>query len=206
MIGIGAASPSALLLAGLVTLVGGSMSMGIGEFVSVSSQRDTEQSDIERERAEHAKGPDVVVREAEELVRIYIKRGLSRPLAKEVVRELHDKDAVAAHVRDELGIDVDDLANPWTAAMSSMIAFMVGSAWPVATAAIFNGYGSQARLISVFVIVFIMLATFGAMGAYAGGANLWKAAARVCIGGSIAMAISFGCGKLAEHYGIQVSG
>jgi vacuolar iron transporter family protein len=197
MLGIGAVSPEALPLAGLVTLVGGSLSMAIGEYVSVASQYDMEKSDIERERAEHAKGPEVVARETEGLVRIYIKRGLSRPLAKEVVKELHAKDAVGAHVRDELGIDVDGLSNPWVAAFSSMAAFAVGSAWPVAAAAIVpTGIG---RIIAVIVVVIVMLCIFGATGAYIGGASLWRAGIRVCIGGSIAMGLAYGAGWLAKN-------
>lgn len=199
MLGVGAASPSSILLAGIVGLVGGAMSMGIGEYVSVSSQRDTETSDIERERAEHQKGPEVLKREIEELVRIYMARGLSRKLAKKVVKELHAGDAVAAHVRDELGIDINDLANPWVAGLSSMAAYVVGAAWPVIVAALVRDEGWQ-RPVGVGIISMVMLAIFGAVGAYVGGASLWRASLRVLIGGSLALGVAYGTGVLAEKY------
>lgn len=192
MLGVLAASgsQSAVLTAGVAGVVAGALSMAAGEYVSVSSQRDSELSDIQIETKSLAENPE---HELEELTWIYMKRGLDAKLAKQVAQQLHDHDPVHAHISHELGIDRDDLARPMQAAIASAVAFLIGGLIPI-PAAIFSGNGS-----GPWAIVFVsLLALFisGAIGAMIGGGNKVRAASRVFIGGGLAMAVTFLIGHL----------
>lgn len=193
MLGVLAASagnPSAVLTAGMAGLVAGALSMAAGEYVSVSSQRDSELSDIEIEKKSIAENPE---EELAELAWIYQKRGLDASLAQEVARQLHEHDAVDAHARSELGISHDDLANPLEAAIASAAAFAVGAAVPI-MAAVFSSQASGAWFISIASLITLFIS--GGVGAIIGGGNKTKAALRVLIGGGLAMAITFLIGHL----------
>lgn len=193
MVGVAAAdsSRSAILVAGVAGLTAGALSMAAGEYVSVSSQRDTERADIERERLELAATPDA---ERDELVTIYESKGLSRPLAEAVADELSARDdRLAVHARDELGIDVDALANPTQAAFVSAMSFIVGAVVPILVV-LFTG--SSARVPVTIAVTLAGLVFLGAVGARLGGAPQRRAAVRVLIGGALALAISLLIGRL----------
>jgi VIT1/CCC1 family predicted Fe2+/Mn2+ transporter len=164
--------------------------MAVGEYVSVSSQRDSEREDIAIERRSLAANPDA---ELAELAAIYQSRGLDASLSMQVARQLHDHDAVAAHARDELGIDHEALANPGQAALASAIAFSVGAFVPILATLIATG-----RTGSYLIVIFslVALSISGAVGAYVGGGHKLKAAARVLLGGSVAMAATAFIGHL----------
>ena len=191
VVGIAAsnAAHNAVLLAGVAGLVAGAMSMAAGEYVSVCSQADTERADTERERHEIATDPES---EREELATIYEKRGLDAALAAQVAEQLMAKDALAAHVRDELGI-TENVARPVQAAMASATAFVVGAALPL-----FIVWVAPIDNTSVFVITtsLISLAVLGVLAAYTGGAPLLPGAVRVTFWGALAMAITAGVGAL----------
>ncbi len=191
-----AAANGPLVLSTLAALVAGALSMAAGEYVSVSSQKDIEKADIERERKELESMPE---EELAELAAIYEQRGLSSELAKTVARELTEKDALSAHTRDELGITEITLANPLQAALASMGSFSLGGALPLLVALfaplkemIFYQYG--------FAILFLVL--LGATAAKTGGSPLGKSVARVVVWGTIAMAISVLVGWL---FGAQIN-
>lgn len=192
MIGVAASSASrdAIVVAGAAGLVAGSMSMAVGEFVSVSSQRDAEQADIERERLELGEQPQA---ELGELVALYEKRGLDKDLAAKVAEQLTAHDPLGAHVRDELGIDDGARARPLQAAWTSAISFAVFATVPIA-ALLAAPPGSRIPVIAAASLV--SLAALGSLGAYLGGASLWRAAMRVTIGGALAMAITAAIGRL----------
>jgi len=181
---------SAVLTAGLAGLVAGALSMAMGEYVSVSSQRDSELSDIEIEKKSLEENPE---QELQELAWIYERRGLDAELAKEVAQQLHDHDAIGAHVRSELGIDHEELARPVQAAAASASAFAIGAFVPI-LAAIFANQETGVWLITIASLA--TLFTSGAVGAHIGGGNKIKAALRVCIGGGLAMAVTFLIGHL----------
>jgi VIT1/CCC1 family predicted Fe2+/Mn2+ transporter len=186
MIGVSAAdsSSSAILTAGIAGLTAGALSMAVGEYVSVSSQRDSEHADIAIERRSLATNPD---KELEELAHIYVHRGLDEELAQKVAKQLHDHDAEAAHLRDELGIDQDDLANPAQAAFASALSFSVGAVVPIIAALVFphnfDNWG-------IVIFSLVALAISGAVGAFIGGGHRLRAASRVFFGGGAAMAIT----------------
>ncbi len=184
------ASHSTILTAGIAGLVAGAMSMAVGEYVSVSSQRDSERADILIEKRSLKDNPE---EEFEELVSIYISRGLDRQLALKVAHQLHEHDAIAAHARDELGIDQDSLANPVQAALASAVAFSFGSIVPVLAALIVKGRDSA--IVIVFASL-LALGISGAIGAYIGGGHRFIAASRVFLGGGAAMAITAFIGHL----------
>lgn len=192
MIGVSAASTNktAVLTAGIAGLAAGALSMAMGEYVSVSSQRDSERADIAIEKRSLAANPK---EELQELADIYQDRGLSEELAKQVAIQLHDHDAVAAHARDELGIDQEALSNPGQAAFASAISFSVGAIIPILvtipTAASKNAW-------AIVTASLLALAISGAVGAYIGGGHKLRAAARVFIGGGLAMAITALIGHL----------
>jgi len=190
--GVAAADPHApqVLLAGVAALVAGAMSMAAGEYVSVSSQADTEAADLARERAEQAADPRG---EARELAAIYIKRGLTAALAKEVAAQLMAKDALGAHARDELGITEVSTANPVQAALASAATFTIGGIWPVVTVLVAP---PGVLLVAVFAVALVVLAVLGAAGARAGGARLVPATLRVLFWGALAMAVTAGVGRL----------
>ncbi len=185
-----AAGTSEILVAGSAGLVAGAMSMAAGEYVSVSSQSDTEQADLARERRELAEDPSA---EREELARIYVDRGLDHALALQVADQLMAKDALGAHARDELGISEVTAARPVQAALTSAATFSAGAALPLAVAALSPG-NLAAYTVSAASLVF--LAVLGALGAKAGGAPIARATARVTFWGVLAMAVTAGIGSL----------
>ncbi|HEX7963080.1 MAG TPA: VIT family protein [Candidatus Saccharimonadales bacterium] len=192
MLGVAAAhsSKQAVLTAGVAGLIAGALSMAAGEYVSVSSQRDSERADLHLERGELAANPD---EELHELADIYIQRGVSTKLAWQVAKQLHAKDALAAHARDELGIEQDALANPWQAAISSATAFTGGGLIPVIIGVLCSG---TAAAWTIALTSGAALAISGGIGAYIGGGSKWKAAARVFVGGGLAMALTALVGHL----------
>jgi VIT1/CCC1 family predicted Fe2+/Mn2+ transporter len=179
-----------VLIAGVAGLVAGAMSMAAGEYVSVSSQSDTERADLSRERKELAARPDF---ELEELADIYVKRGVEKSLARQVARQLMAKDALAAHARDELGISEISAARPVQAALASAATFSAGAAMPLLLVVLSPAY-ALAPVVSVASL--LCLALLGAIAARAGGANVWRATARVTFWGALAMAITAGIGRL----------
>jgi VIT1/CCC1 family predicted Fe2+/Mn2+ transporter len=184
------ATHTAVLVAGVAGLVAGAMSMAAGEYVSVSSQLDTERADIERERTELTDTGDY---ERKELAAIYVKRGLELSLANQVAEQLMAKDALAAHARDELGISETISARPVQAAITSAITFAVGAALPLLVVVIApaTGLGLLVAETSLF-----FLALLGALAAYTGGAPILKGIFRVTFWGALAMAITAGIGAL----------
>jgi VIT1/CCC1 family predicted Fe2+/Mn2+ transporter len=185
-----AASPQEVLLAGIAGMVAGAMSMAAGEYVSVSSQADTEAADLAREQQELRDQPEF---ELLELTEIYVQRGLSRELAGEVARQLTAGNPLAAHARDELGISEITTARPIQAALASAASFAVGAALPLVVAAL-SPLALQAWLVSFASL--LCLAVLGALGARAGGASAWRAAARVTFWGALAMAVTYGIGHM----------
>lgn len=192
IVGVAAASPatSDVLIAGIAGLIAGAMSMAAGEYVSVSSQSDTEQADLARERHELAAQPDM---EQEELARIYVERGLTPILAAQVAEQLMAKDALGAHARDELGISDVTTARPIQAALTSAATFAVGAAMPLAMVLLVP---SAFLVAGVSIASLLFLALLGAIGARAGGANVLKATLRVTFWGAIAMALTAAIGAL----------
>ena len=192
MIGVAAssASKSAVLVAGTAGLVAGAMSMAIGEFVSVSSQRDVEEADIQLEKRQHAADPQA---ELEELERIYRERGLDVDLAKEVAAQLSKGDPVGTHLRDELGITGASRAQPMQAGLVSAASFASLGILPIAALVLAP---ASLRLAIIALVSLVSLAVLGAIGAYAGGAPMGKAALRVTAGGVLAMAITAVIGHL----------
>jgi VIT1/CCC1 family predicted Fe2+/Mn2+ transporter len=185
-----AAGKPEVLLAGFAGLAAGALSMAAGEYVSVSSQADTERADIARETRELAEQPEL---EAEELAAIYARRGLEPGLAREVAEKLMEHDALAAHVRDELAISELTAARPLQAAAASAATFAVGAALPLAMAWL-APLESLPSIVSAASLAF--LAVLGALGARAGGAPVLKGVARVVFWGALAMAVTAGVGKL----------
>ncbi len=185
-----AATQNDVLIAGVAGLVAGAMSMAASEYVSVSSQSDTEQADLGRERKELSARPDL---ELDELAEIYIKRGVDKSLARQVAQQLMAKDALAAHARDELGISEITTARPVQAALASAATFSTGAAMPLLMV-IVSPTRALVPIVSVTSLGF--LALLGAIGAKAGGANVWRATARVTFWGALAMALTAGIGKL----------
>lgn len=186
VVGVAAASSgrSEILVAGLAGLVAGAMSMAAGEYVSVSSQSDTEKADIAKETAELRHAPEA---ELEELAEIYVKRGLDRPLAAQVARQLMAHDALGAHARDELGISEITAARPVQAALTSAATFATGAALPL-VAAVASPIDIVIPVVSV--VSLICLSALGAIGATAGGAGAARGALRVTFWGAAAMAVT----------------
>ena len=182
------ASRQAVSTAGVAALVAGALSMAAGEYVSVSSQRDTENADVSLEQRELEQHP---ARELRELAAIYEQRGLSPGLAAQVAQELTDRDPLAAHIRDELGLEDDRRARPLQAAGSSALAFACGAILPLLTAVIFGG---SLRTVATVVVTLVALAGLGFTGARIGGANVLRATVRVTVWGAIAMAVTYGIG------------
>lgn len=192
VVGVAAANAARpdVILAGVAGLVAGAMSMAAGEYVSVSSQADTEQADLARERAELA---DDIEFERGELAQIYEERGLTPDLARQVALQLMEHDAVGAHARDELGISEIHSARPVQAALASAATFAIGATLPLLTVLV----APTAQLIlTVSVASLIFLAGLGALGARAGGAPMGRAAWRVTFWGALAMALTAGVGRL----------
>ncbi|HEX3849745.1 MAG TPA: VIT family protein [Polyangiaceae bacterium] len=192
LIGVAASSASlhSLFVTGVAALVAGSMSMAVGEYVSVSSQRDAERADIELEERQLEHEPHA---ELNELTLIYVKRGLDNELARKVAQQLTAHDQLTAHLRDELGIDPESLARPLQAAWISALSF--GSFALVPIVALLLAPASL-RIPSIAAVSLLSLAVLGAIGAHLGGAPRAAAALRVCIGGSLAMAVTAAIGHL----------
>ncbi|REJ06488.1 VIT family protein [Microbacterium bovistercoris] len=181
---------AALLIAGLAGLVGGAISMALGEYVSVSSQRDSERALIAKERHELRTMPED---ELDELTGLYRQRGLSAETARQVAIELTEHDALAAHLEVELGIDQDDLVNPWHAAISSAIAFTLGALLPL-LAILLPPPGIRVPV--TFVAVLLALAATGFISAKLGGARPGRAMLRLLIGGALALVATWLIGTL----------
>lgn len=164
--------------------------MAAGEFVSVGSQRDAEQADLEVEREELERFPDA---ELHELTEIYVRRGLERDLARQVAVQLHDHDALGAHLRDELGIEETTMARPAQAAVVSASSFAVGAVLPLLAAMVAP---AAVRSAVIAAAALVALAVAGALAARVGGAVQWRAAFRVIVGGGLAMAVTAGIGTL----------
>lgn len=192
VVGVAAASATKapVLVAGFAGLVAGAMSMAAGEYVSVSSQSDSETADLARERAELAADGEA---EEDELAGIYVARGLEPRLARQVAQALMAKDALAAHARDELGISEHTTARPIQAALTSAATFATGAAMPMLMVVI-----SPTRLLAPLVAVasVLFLALLGAVGARAGGAGIWKPTLRVTFWGAFAMGLTAAVGRL----------
>ena len=192
MIGVAAASASneTILVAGVAGLVAGSMSMAVGEYVSVSSQRDAEKADIERETRELESHPQA---ELDELAMVYVERGIEKELAMKVAQQLSERDRLGAHMRDELGVDPEFLARPMQAAWISAASFASFAVIPIA--ALFVAPASS-RIPAIAVVSLMSLAALGAFGGHLGGAPLSRAALRVTIGGGLAMVVTAAIGRL----------
>jgi len=193
MMGVGAADPrrSAVLTAGLAALASGALAMAVGEYSSVSSQRDTELADLDRERQELAATPEA---ETAELAAIYRNRGLSAVLAHQVAAEMMSaEDPLVHHAREELGLDLDALAKPTQAASVSALSFSLGALLPVLVVVLLPiGW----RVVSTVIVTLLGLGALGAAGARLGGAPVTRAAMRVLIGGAVALAVSTFVGRL----------
>lgn len=164
--------------------------MAAGEYVSVSSQRDAEEADIEKERAELCGAPEA---EMAELAAIYVRRGLDEKLARQVATQLGERHRLASHLRDELGIDDTALARPWQAAWTSAASFAVSAAVPLVALLIAP---ASLRIPLVFVVSLVCLALLGALGGSLGGAPKARAAIRVMVGGALAMGLTGAIGRL----------
>ncbi len=192
VVGVAAAgTPRAdVLVAGVAGLVAGALSMAAGEYVSVSSQADTEQADLARERAELATQPEA---EEDELAAIYVHRGLAPDLARTVAQQLMATDALTAHARDELGLTDELAARPLQAAVASAATFAVGAGLPVVTVLLAP---APALVPGVAIVSLLCLVALGATAARAGGAPAAVGAARVAFWGALAMAVTAGVGRL----------
>lgn len=192
IVGVAAAAttPGDVLIAGVAGLVAGAMSMAAGEYVSVSSQADTEKADLVREGAELAASPEF---ERDELTEIYVERGVEPELAGRVAEQLMAKGALAAHARDELGISDTTTARPLQAALTSAATFAVGAAMPLLMVVLAP---AEWLVVAVSAASLVFLALLGAIGARAGGADIWRATVRVTFWGALAMALTAGIGRL----------
>jgi len=192
MLGVAAsaASQPAILVAGVAGLAAGAMSMAAGEYVSVSSQRDAEQADIEKERRELEGQPHA---ELHELASIYVQRGLDKELALKVAEQLSLHDRLGAHMRDELGIDPDLLARPVQAAWISALSFALFATVPIIALLVAP---VALRMPAIAGGSLFSLGVLGALGARLGGASMKRAALRVCIGGSLAMGVTALIGRV----------
>jgi VIT1/CCC1 family predicted Fe2+/Mn2+ transporter len=192
LVGVAAATSDIgpIMIAGVAGLAAGAISMGLGEYVSVSSQRDSELALIAKEKQELIDQPEV---ELAELASIYEHKGLSHATAKKVAQELTDHDPIRAHLEAELNILEAHIVNPWAAAISSMVSFFSGALLPFLTV-IFAA--EQYRIPAVIVASIIALAGTGAAGAYLGGSSMPKSVIRVVIGGAAALAVTFAIGSL----------
>ena len=185
-----AATHANVLLAGAAALVGGALSMATGEYVSVSSQSDTERADLARERAELARAPE---QETAELAAIYVSRGVTPDVARDVAEQMMAHDALGAHMRDELGLSDAMAARPLQAALSSALAFISGAIIPVLAAVLAR---SDRVLETVCLVAIVLLALLGAVGARIGGAKIGPGVMRVTFWGAAAMAATGAIGHL----------
>lgn len=192
IVGVAAAGPdrNAIMLAGVAGLLAGALSMAAGEYVSVSSQADTERADLAREAEELRTAPEL---ELDELAAIYVARGVDAGLAREVASQMMAADALGAHARDELGISAHTTAQPIQAAITSALTFSIGAAAPLLVALVAP---LPSLVLSVSVASLLGLAILGGIGARAGGAGIARAVLRVTFWGSVAMAVTAGVGSL----------
>lgn len=198
VVGVAGASsnPHLILTAGIAGLVAGAISMAAGEYVSVSSSRDTEKAMLKKEKYELEHYPE---EELEELAHLYEHKGLSSKTARLVAEELSAKDPYAAHIDAELNINPDDLTNPWQAAFASAASFLVGAIIPLVAILLFP---QSIRIPMTFISVLIALAITGTISAKVSDANVLQATARVIIGGALAMIVTFGVGRLFNVSGV----
>ncbi len=198
VVGVAAATTErgAIATAGIAGLVAGAVSMALGEYVSVSTQRDTERALLDKERRELEESPE---EEFAELVAMYQNKGLSQTTATLVAEELTEHDAFAAHVDIELGIDPDALTNPWHAAYASAISFTVGSALPLLAILL---PPANLRIPITFIAVLLALALTGGISAHLGGASRGPAVRRIVLGGALAMVVTYAVGQLLGVAGI----
>jgi VIT1/CCC1 family predicted Fe2+/Mn2+ transporter len=185
-----------ILTAGAAGLVGGAISMALGEYVSVSSQSDSQKALIEKERRELEEEPE---EELAELAAIYQSKGLSQDTAQAVARELTEHDALSAHLSAELNIDQEDIVSPWHAAFASAIAFVAGAILPMLAILL---PPENIRVPLTFAAVLVALAATGSVGAWIGGSSKSRAAVRVVIGGALALAATFAIGNLLGATGV----
>lgn len=185
-----------IIIAGVAAIIAGAISMAAGEYVSVSSSRDSEEALLEKEKYELKHYPK---QELEELTAIYEERGLTRKTAEEVARELTKKDVFKAHVDAELKIDPDNLTNPWHAALASAVSFLVGAIIPLIVVILLP---RSIRVPATFAAVVIALVVTGTVSAKVGSAPVLKAVVRVVSGGALAMAVTYGIGRLFNVAGI----
>jgi vacuolar iron transporter family protein len=182
------ATKTAFMTAGAAALTAGALSMAIGEYVSVSAQSDAEKADVKKEAGELAQDPE---QEHAELVAIYEQRGLSKELATQVATALHAHDALAAHLRDELGHDERTRARPVQAASVSAVSFAIGSVLPLLAVGLTP---SSVRVAVLALVTIVSMCVLGGFGAQLGGASALRGALRVGIGGCLALAITYGVG------------
>lgn len=192
VVGVAGASldSTALLIAGLAGLVSGALSMAGGEYVSVSSQRDTEKALLDKERWELATMPE---EELAELAGLYEEKGLSADLARQVAVQLHERDALAAHAEIELGIDANEFSNPWHAALSSASSFAVGAALPLLAITLSP---PGVRVYLTFIVVVVALIGTGLISAQVGGAPRGRAVLRNVVVGVVTMVVTFAIGSI----------
>jgi len=189
-VAVSSASSEATLVAGVAGLVAGAMSMAVGEYVSVSSQRDAEQADVARETLELEASPKA---ELKELAAIYEKRGLDKALAMQVAEQLTAHDPLGAHLRDELGVDPSELSRPFQAAWISALSFACFALVPIIA---YLFVPAPVRTWAIALASLASLAALGALGGHLGGAPLVRATLRVALGGGLAMAVTAGVGRL----------
>ena len=196
-VGVAAATTdtAAIVPATLAALVGGAISMALGEYVSVSSQSDSERALIRKEEDELRRMP---AEELDELTALYRARGLSDATARQVAVELTERDALRAHLSAELNIDPDDIVSPWRAAAASAAAFLAGGILPMLTILL----PAAVRVPITFAVVLAALAATGAIGARIGGSPVARGTARVVVGGAIALAATFAIGALLDTTGV----
>jgi vacuolar iron transporter family protein len=198
VVGVAGATSSrgVILTAGVASVLAGAVSMALGEYVSVSSQRDTERALLDKERRELAEAPE---EEFAELVSLYRGKGLSADTARTVAEELTARDAFAAHVDVELHLDPDNLTNPWHAAFASAVAFTVGSLLPLVAILL---PPANLRVPVTFVAVLAALALTGAISARLGDTSRRAAVIRVVVGGALGMLVTYGVGTAIGHVGL----
>src|SRR3989344_3197577 len=189
-------SQSVIITAGIAGIIAGAISMAAGEYVSVSSSRDTEKALLKKERHELRTNPEA---ELMELALIYERKGLKYETAMKVAKELTEKDAFAAHVDAELNIDPNNLTNPWHAAIASAVSFSVGAVIPLVA---ILAPPESIHIPIAFASVLIALAITGTLSALAGGASISRAVFRVVLGGAVAMAVTYSIGRLFNISGI----
>lgn len=189
-------NPHVILTAGIAGLVAGAISMAAGEYISVSSSRDTEKALLKKEKYELENYPD---EELEELAHLYEEKGLSRKTARIVAEELTKKDPYAAHIDAELNIDPNDLTNPWHAAFASAISFLAGAIIPLLAVLLFP---QPIKILMTFISVLIALVITGTISGKVSDANVFRATARVVLGGALAMIVTYGVGRFFNVSGI----